>query len=99
MVTKVAPIAVQVLLVLFVARQGSLADVGSLALGSATAYLCANFAEVGFGTTLAVPATYYGVERPPLRATRALRLGTALAGSALYVLLWGAGLGNRDPTL
>jgi hypothetical protein len=56
-------------------------------------------AEIGFATTLSVPRAYFAVDRPPLRATRRLRLITAAAGTALYLLLWAAGVGKHDPRL
>ncbi|MEA2282201.1 MAG: hypothetical protein QOK21_2808 [Solirubrobacteraceae bacterium] len=99
MITKAGPIVVQVLLLVYVAHDGTLADVGRLSIASATAYFCANFAEAGFATTLSVPRVYYGVDAPPLRATRMLRVGAGLAGTLIYLAIWAAGLGARDPLL
>ena len=96
-VTKVAPAGVQFILLLVVARDGTLDEVGRMALASAASFLCGALAEVGFGTTLSVPGAYFGVNAPPLRSTRRLRLVTAVAGSGLYLLLWLAGLGQHDP--
>ncbi len=39
------------------------------------------------------------MEYPPLRATRRLRWGAGIAGSAIYVALWLAGLGHHDALL
>ena len=96
---KLAPPVVQATLLALVARDGSLTDVGVLALGSAVAFLCGALAELGLGTSLSISTVAFGTEAPPLRATRGLRVGAALAGSALYVLLWAAGLGDREPVL
>jgi O-antigen/teichoic acid export membrane protein len=95
-VSKMAPPAVQLLLLLAMARLGSLDDVGRLALASATSFTCGGLAELGFGTSLSVPRAYFGVGLPPLRRTRLLRLGAALTGSVAYCLLWAFGLGGHD---
>jgi O-antigen/teichoic acid export membrane protein len=95
--TKVAPVGVQLLLLVIVARDGSLEDVGRLALASAASFLCGALGELGFGTTLSVPLPYFGVADPPLRATRRLRLGAAVLGSVAYLSLWTLGLGQHDP--
>lgn len=95
-VSKAAPSVVQLVLLLLVAREGSIEDVGRLALASAVTFLCGNLAEAGTMTSLSLPQTYFGERHPPLRATRTLRFGAALAGSALYGLLWAAGLGSHE---
>jgi polysaccharide biosynthesis protein PslH len=79
-VTKLAPPLVQLVLLLLVARNGTLADVGRLALASAVSFLCGSLAALGL----------------TLRATARVRIASALAGSLLYVVLWGAGLGSHD---
>ena len=96
-VTKLAPPLVQFVLLLLVARDGSLDDVGLLALASAASFLCGALAELGFATTLSIPRPTFGLDEPPLRATWQLRLVAAIGGSLLYVGLWGAGLGGHDP--
>ena len=96
-VTKLAPPLVQFVLLLLVARESTLDDVGRLALASAASFLCGALAELGFATTLSVPRPTFGVLEPPLRATARLRVGAAAAGSLAYVALWGAGLGGHDP--
>lgn len=95
-VTKLAPPLVQFVLLLLVAREGSLDDVGRLALASAASFLCGALAELGFATTLSIPRPTFGLAEPPLRATTGFRLVAALGGSLLYVGLWGAGLGGHD---
>ena len=94
--TKLAPPLVQLVLLLLVARQRSLDDVGRLALASSVSFLCGALAELGFGTTLSIPRPTFGTAAPPLRATARVRIASALAGSLLYVVLWGAGLGSHD---
>lgn len=98
-VAKLAPPFVQFVLLLLVARAGSLDDVGRLALASAAAFLCGALAELGLATSLSIPKVTFGTEGAPLRATRRLRLTAALLGCALYVVLWAAGLGGHDPVL
>lgn len=98
LLSKLVPPAVQLVLLLAIARLGTLPDVGRLALASATSFTCGGLAELGFGTSLSVPRAYFGVELPPVRGTRALRLSAALAGSLVYCLLWAFGLGNHDAT-
>src|ERR671934_1476996 len=95
-VTKLAPPLVQLVLLLLVARNGTLDDVGRLALASAVSFLCGSLAELGFTTTLSIPRPTFGTAAPPLRATARVRIASALAGSLLYVVLWGAGLGSHD---
>jgi O-antigen/teichoic acid export membrane protein len=95
-VSKVAPSAVQVVLLLYVARVGTLSEVGTLALGSATSFFCAALAELGFMTSLSVPSAYFKTEHPPVRGTRSIRVGAAVGSSVLYAALWGAGLGHHD---
>jgi O-antigen/teichoic acid export membrane protein len=95
-VTKLAPPVVQLLLLLLVARDSTLDDVGRLALASAASFLCGALAELGFATTLSIPHPTFGTAAPPLRATGRVRLVAALAGSAFYVALWAAGLGGHD---
>jgi O-antigen/teichoic acid export membrane protein len=96
---KFAPPIVQFVLLLVVARVGSLDDVGRLALASAIAFLCGALAEIGLGTSLSMPKVVFGTDRPPLSATRRVRVGAATLGSILYVVLWAAGLGAHDPVL
>jgi polysaccharide biosynthesis protein PslH len=98
-VAKLAPPFVQFVLLLLVARAGSLDDVGRLALASAGAFLCGALAELGLATSLSIPKVTFGTEGAPLRATRRLRLTAALLGCVLYVALWAAGLGGHDPVL
>src|SRR5687768_4857674 len=98
-VTKLAPPLVQFALLLFVARRGSLDDVGLLALGSAIAFLCGALAELGLATSFSMPRVAFGTDGPPLRATRRLRMGSAALGSVVFMLLWAAGVGGRDPVL
>jgi glycosyltransferase involved in cell wall biosynthesis/O-antigen/teichoic acid export membrane protein len=95
-VSKLAPPLVQLVLLLLVARNGTLDDVGRLALASAVSFLCGSLAELGFTTTLSIPRPTFGTAAPPLRATARVRIASALAGSLLYVVLWGAGLGSHD---
>lgn len=95
--SKLAPAVVQFALLLIVAREGDLEDVGRLALASAVTFLCGNLAEIGTMTSLSLPQTYFGEHHPPLRATRTLRFGAAATGSALYGLLWALGLGSHEP--
>jgi glycosyltransferase involved in cell wall biosynthesis/O-antigen/teichoic acid export membrane protein len=98
-VAKLAPPLVQFVLLLLVARAGSLDDVGRLALASAAAFLCGALAELGLATSLSIPKVTFGTDGAPLRATRRLRLTAALLGCVLYVALWAAGLGGHDPVL
>jgi polysaccharide biosynthesis protein PslH len=98
-VAKLAPPFVQFVLLLLVARAGSLDDVGRLALASAGAFLCGALAELGLATSLSIPKVTFGTDGAPLRATRRLRLIAALLGCVLYVALWAAGLGGHDPVL
>ena len=95
-VTKLAPPLVQLGLLLLVARESTLDDVGRLALASAASFLCGALAELGFATTLSIPRPTFGTAAPPLRATGRVRVASAFAGSVLYVVLWGAGLGGHD---
>src|ERR687886_225682 len=95
-VTKLAPPLVQLVLLLLVARDSTLDDVGRLALASAVSFLCGATAELGFATTLSIPRPTFGVAEPPLKATSRLRLVAALGGSLLYLALWAAGLGGHD---
>jgi glycosyltransferase involved in cell wall biosynthesis/O-antigen/teichoic acid export membrane protein len=95
--TKLAPPATQFLLLLVVARQSTIGDVGRLALASAASFSCGALADLGFATTLSVPRPYFGTNRPPVRGTRRARVGAALGGAALYIVLWAAGLGGHDP--
>jgi O-antigen/teichoic acid export membrane protein len=94
--TKLAPPATQLLLLLMVARQSSVGEVGKLALASAASFACGAAADIGFATTLSVPSAYFGLARPPLRGTRRARTAAAVTGALLYLVLWGAGLGGYD---
>jgi O-antigen/teichoic acid export membrane protein len=94
--TRLAPPATQFLLLLVVARQSSVGEVGKLALASAASFACGAVADVGFATTLSVPRAYFGTKEPPVRGTRRVRVAAALGGALLYVALWGAGLGGHD---
>src|SRR5919197_259767 len=94
-VTKLAPPLVQLVLLLLVARDSTLDDVGRLALASAVSFLCGALAELGFATTLSIPRPTFGTAATPLRATGRVRVVSALAGGLLYVVLWGAGLGSH----
>jgi O-antigen/teichoic acid export membrane protein len=94
--TKLGPPATQLLLLLIVARQSSVGEVGKLALASAASFGCGAAADIGFATTLSVPGVYFGTARPPLRGTRRARTAAALTGALLYVVLWAAGLGGHD---
>src|ERR671934_1487478 len=94
-VSKLAPPLVQLVLLLLVARGAPLDDVGRLALASAVSFLCGSLAELGFATTLSIPRPTFGTATPPLRATRRVRVVSALAGSLLYLVLWGAGFGSH----
>ena len=93
---KLAPPATQFLLLFVVARQGSVAEVGKLALASAASFACGAVADIGFATTLSAPAAYFGLEQPPVRRTRTLRTAAAVSGALLYVVLWSVGLGGTD---
>lgn len=97
--SKLAPSLVGLLLIRLVAQEGTLDDVGRLGLATATAYLCGSLAEMGMMTSLSLPQEYFGVAAPPLRATRTARSLAAAAGSALYGVLWLAGLGGHEPIL
>ena len=94
--TKLAPPLTQFLLLLVVARESTVAEVGKLALASAASFACGAIADIGFATTLSVPGAYFGTSTPPVRGTRRVRVAAALGGALLYVLLWGAGLGGHD---
>lgn len=98
-VAKLAPSLVQLVLLLYVARAGSLDDVGLLAIGSAVSFLCGALAELGLATSMSIPDVAFETDSPPLRATRRLRLSAAVLGSLLYLSLWAAGLGGREPEL
>src|SRR5919199_983010 len=80
-VTKLAPPLVQLVLLLLVARDSTLDDVGRLALASAVSFLCGAMAELGFQTTLSIPRPTFGTAAPPLRATG--RAGGTLARAIL----------------
>jgi O-antigen/teichoic acid export membrane protein len=95
-VSRIAPSAVQLVLIVIVAHRGATDDVGRLVLASALAFLCGNLAELGTMTSLSLPQTYFGERFPPLRATRKLRFVAAVAGSACYGLLWAAGIGSHE---
>ena len=96
MASKLLPPVVQLSLLLIIGRNGGLTDVGLVALASSVSFLCGSLAEAGFGISLSVPATYLDTERPPLRATREARIGAALMGSVLYLLLWCVGVGSHQ---
>jgi O-antigen/teichoic acid export membrane protein len=97
LLSKLAPPAVQLVLLLGMARLGTLSDVGRLALASAASFTCGGLAELGFTTSLSAPRAYFGTALPPVRATRFARLGAGLAGSLVYCLLWLCGLGGHEP--
>jgi len=94
--TKLAPPVTQFVLLLIVARQSSVGEVGKLALASAASFACGGIADIGFATTLSAPLAYFGTTKPPVRGTRRVRLVSALGGALLYVVLWSAGLGGHD---
>jgi O-antigen/teichoic acid export membrane protein len=94
--SRLTPTIVRLVVLLLVARQGSIDDVGRVALASAAAFLCGTLAEVGTMTSLSLPREYFGVSLPPLRATRRLRLAAAAGGTALFALFWAAGLGSHE---
>jgi O-antigen/teichoic acid export membrane protein len=94
--TKLAPPVTQFLLLLIVAHESSIGEVGKLALASAASFACGAVADLGFQTTLSVPRAYFGTSTPPVSGTRRARVAAALGGTLLYVLLWGAGLGGHD---
>jgi O-antigen/teichoic acid export membrane protein len=94
--TKLVPPATQFLLLLIVARESTLGEVGKLALASAASFACGAVGEIGFTTSLSSSRAYFGTTAPPVRGTRRLRLAAALSGTLLYVVLWGAGLGGHD---
>jgi hypothetical protein len=94
--TKLVPPATQFLLLLIVARESTLGEVGKLALASAASFACGAVGEIGFTTSLSASRAYFGTSAPPLRGTRRVRLTAALSGALLYVVLWGAGLGGHD---
>jgi glycosyltransferase involved in cell wall biosynthesis/O-antigen/teichoic acid export membrane protein len=98
-VTKLAPPVVQLVLLLLVARESTLNDVGRLALASAVSFLCGALAELGFATTLSIPRPTFGTAAPPLRATARVRVLAAVAGSLLYLAFWAAGIGGHDAAL
>jgi len=98
-VGRLAPPLLQLALLLIVSRGGSLDDVGLLALGSSVAFLCGALGELGFANSLSVPRVAFGSEAPPLGPTVRLRLAGAIAGSALFVVLWGAGIGHHHAEL
>ncbi|MEX2155163.1 MAG: hypothetical protein WD825_17590 [Gemmatimonadaceae bacterium] len=97
--SKTAPAVVQLALLVVVARSGDLRAVGLLAIASALAFGCASIAEAGFGTSFAVSRVAFGADRPPLRATRRVRLTAASLGSAAFLLAWAAGIGEREEAL
>ncbi len=53
--SRLLPPAVQLLLIVLVAQQGTLSDVGRLALASAVSFTCGGLAEIGLQTSLSVP--------------------------------------------
>jgi hypothetical protein len=91
--------ALQFFLLTYVGRTQTVHDVGLLALGSAAAFLAGALGDVGFQTSLSLPRAYYGVEDPPLVATRRVRYVAATCGSLIYLGLVGAGLGRSDAHL
>jgi O-antigen/teichoic acid export membrane protein len=96
---KFAPPLAQFILLLLVARVGTLDDVGLLSLASAAAFLCGALAEMGLATTLSMPAVVFGTDAPPLRGTRRLRLWAGVAGCLVYIVLWLGGVGKHNPAL
>jgi O-antigen/teichoic acid export membrane protein len=99
MLSKFTPPLLQFVLLVYVGRSGTVHDVGLLALGSAAAFLAGIIGDIGFQTSLSLPRAYYGVEDPPLLATRRLRYLAAASGSVLYLGLVAGGLGGSDPHL
>jgi O-antigen/teichoic acid export membrane protein len=96
---KFAPPLAQFILLLLVARVGTLDDVGLLSLASASAFLCGALAEMGLATTLSMPKVVFGTDGPPLRGTRRLRLWAGVLGCLVYVLLWVGGVGKHNAAL
>lgn len=95
--SRLGPSIARLALVYVVARDGVEGDVGRLGVAATAAYLCGSLAEMGMMTSLSLPRKYFGVDAPPLRATRAARWAAAAAGSGAYGLLWLAGLGSHEP--
>jgi hypothetical protein len=94
--SRATPTLVRLVVLLLVARRGSIDDVGRVALAAAASYLCGTLAEMGTMTSLSLPREYFGVAAPPLRATRQLRFAVAAAGTVVYAALWAAGIGSHE---
>ena len=98
--SRLTPTIVRLVVLLLVARRAPeaarVADVGRVALATAASSLCGTLAEMGTMTSLSLPREYFGVDAPPLRATRGARGAVAAAGTALYGLLWLAGIGSHE---
>jgi O-antigen/teichoic acid export membrane protein len=99
LIWKFAPPAAQLLLILIVARNGMLTDVGALAIASALSFFLGALGDFGFSITLAVPRVAFGRSTPPLRPTRAIRITAAALASVLYGVFWLAGIGGHAPSL
>lgn len=99
LVWKFAPPGAQLLLILVVARTGTLTDVGALAIASALSFFLGALGEFGFSTTLSVPRVAFGRHTPPLRPTRAIRIAAAALASLLYGGFWLAGIGDHAASL
>lgn len=99
LVWKVAPPSAQLLLILIVARHGTLDDVGLLVIASALTFLLGGLGDFGFSTTLAVPRVSFGQSAPPLRPTRWIRVSAAVFASLLYGALWLIGIGDHALSL
>jgi O-antigen/teichoic acid export membrane protein len=99
LVWKFAPPAAQLLLILIVARDGTLTDVGLLTIASALGFFLGALGDFGFSTALAVPRIAFGRTTPPLRPTRAIRISAAGLASLLYGALWLLGIGGHSHSL
>lgn len=97
--SKLLPPVAQVVLIAIVGHRAGVESVGKLALASSMAFLCGSLGEAGFATSFSVPRAYFGERIAPVRATRLLRVGAASCGSALYLLLWGIGVGQHSAVL
>jgi O-antigen/teichoic acid export membrane protein len=99
LVWKFAPPSAQLLLIFVVARNGTLTDVGALAIASALSFFLGALGEFGFSTTLSIPRVAFGRDTPPLRPTRAIRIAAAALASVLYGGFWLVGIGDHAASL